>query len=90
MTYKPAPQVLARRMPGGAVLVHLDSNRIFELNETGSRVWDLVIEGIDRAGVIEQLVAEFDVDVDRAVRELDALLNALLREGLLHEDRGRS
>jgi hypothetical protein len=89
MTYQSAPQVLARRMPGGAVLVHLDSNRIFELNETGSRIWDLVIDGIDRAGVVERLVAEFDVDVDRAVRELDDLLRALLREGLLHEDNGR-
>jgi len=39
---KPAPEVLARRLPGGAVLVHMRTNRIFELNETGARIWELL------------------------------------------------
>jgi hypothetical protein len=85
MTYKPAPQVLARRMPGGAVLVHLDANRIFELNETGARIWEMLHEGVDRDGVLQRLAEEFDVDAERAVREVDRLLGELVREGLLHE-----
>lgn len=85
MTYKPAPKVLARRMPGGAVLVHLDANRIFELNETGARIWDLLDAGIDRAGLLQRLVDEFDVDLERAGHELDDLLRDLLSEGLVHE-----
>ena len=80
---KPVPQVLARRMPGGTVLVHLESNRIFELNETGARVWELISEGLERDQVVQRLVQEFAVDATRASSELDALVADLEREGLL-------
>ena len=80
---KPLPQVLARRMPGGTVIVHLESNRIFELNETGARVWELIGEGLERDQVVQRLVQEFAVDATRASTELDALVGDLVREGLL-------
>ena len=80
---KPAPQVLARRMPGGAVLVHLPSNRIFELNETGARVWELLAEGVDREALIERLGSEFTADPIRLRAEVGAVLDQLGREGLL-------
>jgi len=80
---KPLPQVLARRMPGGTVLVHLESNRIFELNETGARVWELIGEGLERDQVVQCLVQEFAVDATRASTELDVLVADLEREGLL-------
>lgn len=83
LALKPAAQVLVRRMPGGAVLVHLPSNRIFELNETGTRVWELLSEGLDRQQVLRRLVREFDVDAGTAAGNLDAILEHLEREGLL-------
>lgn len=79
----PLPQVLARRMPGGTVLVHLESNRIFELNETGARVWELIGEGLERDQIVQRLVQEFAVDTTRASTELDGLVADLEREGLL-------
>lgn len=78
-----AARVLARRMPGGAVLVHLESNRIFELNETGARVWELLSEGFDQEQVLHRIVEEFDVDRPRAAAELRDLLEHLTRERLL-------
>ena len=80
---KPAANVLARRMPGGAVLVHLPSNRIFELNETGARVWELVAEGIGGEALIGRLGSEFAVEPGRLRAEVDAVLDRLGREGLL-------
>lgn len=80
---KPAPDVLARRMPGGAVLVHLPSNRIFELNETGARVWELLSEGVEGDALIERLGSEFAVDRVRLRADVDAVLDRLGREGLL-------
>ena len=82
-TMKPAAEVLARRMPGGAVLVHLGSNRIFELNETGARVWELLNEGLDQEQVLQRIVEEFDVDPPRAGAELRDLLERLAQERLL-------
>ncbi len=70
-------------MPGGTVLVHLESNRIFELNETGARVWELISEGLERDQVVQRLVQEFAVDATRVSNELDALVADLEREGLL-------
>ena len=80
---KPAPDVLARRMPGGAVLVHLPSNRIFELNETGARVWELLAEGVDGEALIGRLGSEFAADPVRLRAEVGVVLDQLGREGLL-------
>ena len=81
---KPAPEVLARRLPGGAVLVHMRTNRIFELNETGARIWELLSEGLDQQTLLNRLVEEFDVDSERAAKEVAAVLDQLGREGLVN------
>ena len=80
---KPATQVLARRLPGGTVLVHLGTNRIFELNETGAKVWELLSEGLDKGQILQRLVEEFAVDPALAAADLSTLLGQLEREGLL-------
>ena len=82
---KPARHVLTRQLPGGAVLVHLQTNRIFELNETAARVWELLGNGIPPSDVAERLIAEFDVDAETAAAEVRVLLDMLAREGLLAE-----
>jgi hypothetical protein len=70
-------------MGGAAVLVHLPSNRIFELNATGARIWDLLCEGLEPERIREHLVAEFAVDATRADTELADLVAQLRHEGLL-------
>lgn len=80
---KPATQVLARRLPGGAVLVHLETNRIFELNETGARVWELLSEGLDKGQILQRLIEEFAVEPALAAEDLRTVLEQLEREGLL-------
>jgi Coenzyme PQQ synthesis protein D (PqqD) len=80
---RPSPDVVSRRLDGAGVLVHLPTNRIFELNETGIRIWELLSDGRDHAGVVNHLVEEFDVDAERAGRELNDLLHRFQREGLI-------
>jgi hypothetical protein len=70
-------------MPGGTVLVHLPTNRIFELNETGARIWELLTAGLDADAVAERLVDEFEVDRAVVMADLDSLLDRLSLEGLL-------
>ena len=81
--WKPSPQVLARRLPGGAVLVHLTTNRIFEVNETGAVVWELLTAGRSRDEVLTELVATFEVDRDQAAAGFERITAELRREGLL-------
>lgn len=82
---KPARHVLTRQLPGGAVLVHLQTNRIFELNETAARVWELLGSGVPPGDLSNRLLAEFDVDAATAAIEVRTLLDLFAREGLLAE-----
>jgi hypothetical protein len=78
-------QVVSSRLGDGGVLVHLRTNRIFEVNATGFRIWELIGEGHDLAAVERQLQQEFNVPADRLQRELTELVGALLVEGLLDD-----
>jgi hypothetical protein len=66
-----------------AVLIHLETNRIFELNATGSRVWSLLEEGLDRDAICARLQEEFSGSSDEVVREVDELLAELERERII-------
>jgi hypothetical protein len=84
----PDPDVVARRIDNGAVLINLRTNRIYELNTTGTRIWELLGEGGDRAAIVEQLLQEFDVEADAAAQAVDDTVEQLQREGLLRERGG--
>jgi hypothetical protein len=77
------PDVIAKRLDQAIVLVHIATNRIFELNETGARVWELLGQGLDADRIARHLIDEFDVDDVRAADELKDLLMQLQAEGLL-------
>jgi hypothetical protein len=80
---RPHTDVIARQMGDGAVLVHLATNTIFELNRTGARVWELLGQGLPSSGIAAILVEEFQVEIDRASREVDDLIERLTAAGLL-------
>ncbi len=85
----PDPDVVARRIDDGTVLINLRTNRIYELNTTGTRIWELLGEGGDRTAIVEQLLQEFDVEADAAGQAVDDTLEQLAREGLLKERDGK-
>ena len=80
---RPRPDVVARRLDRAGVLVHLPSNRIFELNETGMRIWELLSDGMSVAGMVDCLVQEFDVEPERAARDVSELLARFHDEGFV-------
>jgi hypothetical protein len=80
---QPNREVIAKRLGEAAVLIHLLSNRIYELNETGTRVWELLCEGFCVEDIVRQLVDEFEVDDVRAADEVEGLLTQFRAAGLL-------
>jgi hypothetical protein len=82
-TLRPNPGVIAKRLDESRVLVDVSTNRIFELNHTGARVWELMGEGFDSEQIVRRLVYEFDADLPIVAREVDSLLGRLRMEGLL-------
>ena len=81
--FRPQPDVVSRRLDEQTVLVNLRTNRIFELNRTGARMWELLEEAPSEPQIVTQLLAEFDVSQDQLEREIRALLDELLEEGLI-------
>ncbi len=80
--------VVARRVGETAVLVHLGSNRIYELNDTGARIWELAAEGTTVESLIDRLQDEFDVDREKLAEEVSVIVTDLVGEGLFEDRSG--
>lgn len=79
----PSPEVRLRVVRGEAILLDLASEEIFRLNETGSRIWQLLNEHHDPEIVQEALLKELDVDMSVLRNDLAELLNQLLEASLI-------
>ena len=77
---------VSNRLGDGGVVVNLRTNRIFELNATGMRAWELIAHGRTRAELAHQLEAEFDAAPGRVRAELEQLIADLAGEGLVDGD----
>jgi len=77
------PDVLAKVVGDDTVLVHLKTNRIYELNRTAARLWALLDQGLSPTEIEQALVREFSVSPDIVRREMEALIEELVDERLL-------
>lgn len=84
--YRCAPDVLFQEVDGEIVLLDLESERYFGLNRTGARIWQLVGEGAAPDAIVDRLQREFEADRAAIARDVEALLDQLLRAGLLVRD----
>jgi hypothetical protein len=79
-----SPDAVSRRLADEVVVVNLKSNRIFSLNPTGARYWELLESGTERDQIESKLAEEFDVESSQLSREIAELEAKLLEEGLVH------
>jgi hypothetical protein len=83
LVLRPNPEVIAKRLDQTTVLVDISTGRIFELNETGTRIWELLGQGLDVEQIMQHLVSEFEVADSQAAEELKTLLSQLRDQGLV-------
>lgn len=81
----PKADVVSRKLKDSAILIDLATNGIFELNDTGFRVWELLHERLPVAAIVGRLHEEFGVEPARATAEVEALLTSLRLAGLVAE-----
>jgi Coenzyme PQQ synthesis protein D (PqqD) len=79
------PDVVAQRVGEDVVLVHLKTNQIYALNETGARFWELLVEGRSRDKIERALREEFDVAPEPLRRDIDALITDLARQDIVRD-----
>ena len=80
---QPHPNVVAKRLEDVIVLVHLDTNRVYELNSTAARLWELCGAGCDLAQILVRMSEEFDVQEPRLRAETEAMLALFLNNHLV-------
>ena len=75
--------VLVRILDRESVLLNLDTEQYFGLDETGTRMWQLVTASPNIDSAYQELLAEFDVDPELLRSNLTELLSRLVDSGLL-------
>jgi hypothetical protein len=88
-TVEISPQVLVRELQGESVLLDQESQRYFGLDEVGTRIWQLLSEGLGVEAVLDRLLEEYDVERSRLEEDLERFL-AKLKDANLVTLRGRS
>jgi len=75
--------VMISRVEDEIVLLNLESEQYFALDDIGARVWELLSEYGSTEIVIEQMTTEYDVDPDEFRADLSKLLSDLQEAGLV-------
>ncbi len=75
--------VLVRFLDQEAVLLNLETEQYFGLDEIGTRMWQLVTASPSIDAAYQELLAEFDVEAEMLHSNLTELLTRLVDSGLL-------
>lgn len=75
--------VLVRFLDRESVLLNLETERYFGLDETGTRMWQLLTASPNVDAAYQELLAEFDVEPELLRHDLTDLLGRLMENGLL-------
>ena len=78
-----SPEVISQEVSGETVLLDLDSENYFGLDEVGTRIWQLIKETNDLQAIYSTLLEEYDVSEDRLQQDLDTLLAEVTGLGLV-------
>jgi hypothetical protein len=78
-----SPDVISQEVSGETVLLDLQSEHYFGLDEVGTRIWQLIQKTNDLSAIYQTLLAEYDVPEDRLQHDLDNLLREISGLGLV-------
>ena len=80
---KISPEVHSQEVGSETVLLDLQSESYFGLDEVGTRVWQLLQESGDMESIFETILEEYDVEKEQLRKDLDDLVNKLVEAGLV-------
>jgi len=85
------PEVVYTDLEDGAVLLHLETKFYYSLNEVGQAIWRLLDSAESFEGLIQKLMAEYEVEAEQAKDSVSKFLQELEREQLLlpHQEERR-
>ena len=78
-----SPEVISQEVSGETVLLDLDSENYFGLDEVGTRIWQLIKETSDLQAIYKTLLEEYEVEEERLQTDLELLLGEISTLGLV-------
>ena len=78
-----SPDVISQEVSGETVLLDLESENYFGLDEVGTRIWQLIKETEDLQAIYNTLLEEYEVDGPRLQADLESLLAEISKLGLV-------
>jgi hypothetical protein len=83
MRYRAIAEALVATLSDGAVLLNLQTKRYFSLNETGTRIWEMVQQMTDEEAIVAALLSEYDVGEPVVRAEVRRILDELIEAQLI-------
>lgn len=74
-----------RVIDGEAVILNLDNGLYYDLNETGTVIWEAIAEGKTFRQVLEELQRKYQLDDKRLEGDLKKIVRDLKKEGLIKQ-----
>lgn len=75
--------VIFQKLDQNVVLIHTKSNRIFDLNETGAALWELLISGLSIAQARQKILEQYDANEIQLTDDIVQAVNFFIDESLL-------
>lgn len=76
-------EIDASDLDGEKVMMNLDKGEYFMMNEVGSKIWDAIEEKVTVNHIIDELLSEYDVDLDTCKEEVLEFLGQLKNAELI-------
>lgn len=81
--YRLSDQVVIDRLGDSLVAVQLGTDKIFELNETATRLVELLGEGRTAAAAAEAIAGEYDATLDAVRQDVVLTVEMLVAEAMI-------
>lgn len=84
--FRAADRVVSRAIGGETLLLDLATGRYFDLDDSGSFVWDKLTAGAPLEAIVDSLEDAFDAPRERLAADVAAFVGELERERLVVAD----
>ena len=78
-----SPDVISQEVSGETVLLDLESENYFGLDEVGTRIWPLIESTGDLEAIFSTLLEEYDVEEEELLGDLSDLVGEIEKLGLV-------
>lgn len=86
MIYRQNPNICAAELDGEICMFDPSKAKYLNLNGSGSAIWHLLAEPIDKEAIVTELLERYDVEEATCQSEVEAFLKGAIEQGLVLQE----